>query len=710
MTQTGERRSYCLFGERLTKTRAVITIVGTGGVGKTTLAHMVYKRTKAHFHFDIMLSVSQQFSVIDLLRRMLNKIGHWPKGLEIQKKKKKIEQSLPSDEEEVDNYVGTLKRLLNRKRYLIILDDVWGVDLWNQLKDALPDNNNGSRVLMTSRSIDVAKFADPRMVPYELGFLNDNDSRDLLLKKAQPDDDQLADLDDLPDALSKRCKGLPLALIVVGGILSTKNQSYHDWKRVLDTMDWHEEDIDCMKVLAMSYEDMPYYLKPCFLHLASFPEDYKISAKRLIKMWIAEGFIPQQGRKTMEETAENFVEQLFQRCMIQVSSRCPNGSIKCFGVHDLLRDLAIHEARQENFVTVFQEAEGINHSQRVKRPVRCYGLTLEKDSEYGYTYMPRFYEFRLLRILEIVGINVESEIQLRGLDRLAHLKYLGFKNCNGLNIILECSFGHFKNLETLDLRDTRINDTVRLPWKISSESIGRSTLDLWTIGTLRHVLVDRQHELYFPKWLDLRNLQTIKWVSISDEETLANQLPIFNSMRKLGVCLINRNINCINWRSVSRRLESLPSLISLGIIGWDIPNEIVYPRALPNYQNLQTLYLDGNWANNVTLNARLFPPHLVKLTLVGLTLRDDPMKELGRLMSLKILRVERLTYYKQNMICSAGFPVLETLFLEVFDLPDFNIVLNIVNGVMSKLKYLKTSWHFELEMPPELKHVTVVRT
>ncbi|KAJ4752308.1 Disease resistance protein (CC-NBS-LRR class) family [Rhynchospora pubera] len=138
------------------------------------------------------------------------------------KKKKKIEQSLPSDEEEVDNYVGTLKRLLNRKR-----------------------------------SIDVAKFADPRMVPYELGFLNDNDSRDLLLKKAQPDDDQLADLDDLPDALSKRCKGLPLALIVIGGILSTKNQSYHDWKRVLDTMDWHEEGIDCMKVLAMSYEDMP---------------------------------------------------------------------------------------------------------------------------------------------------------------------------------------------------------------------------------------------------------------------------------------------------------------------------------------------------------------------------------------------------------------------------------------------------------------------
>lgn len=115
----------------------------------------------------------------------------------------------------------------------------------------------------------------------------------------------------------KKCKGLPLALIVVGGILITKGRNYHAWERVLRTMDWHSEGRECMDVLAMSYGDMPYYLKACFLYLASFPEDYQISARRLIRMWVAEGFIPQEGRKTMEEIAEDYLYELFQRlCFI----------------------------------------------------------------------------------------------------------------------------------------------------------------------------------------------------------------------------------------------------------------------------------------------------------------------------------------------------------------------------------------------------------
>lgn len=225
------------------------------------------------------------------------------------------------EKKDVGYLIGELKSLLKNKRYLIILDDVWGIDLWNQLKHALPDVKNRSRVLMTSRFVNVAQSANPKTKPYKLDFLGDKDSLNLLLQKALPDQEPKnencpPDLFEVAGTLSKKCMGLPLALIVVGGILSTKDQTYSAWERVLRTMDWHSEGQDCMKVLAMSYEDMPYYLKACFLYLASFPEDYEISANRLIEMWIAEGFIPHQRRKTMEETAEDYLEELFQRFSI----------------------------------------------------------------------------------------------------------------------------------------------------------------------------------------------------------------------------------------------------------------------------------------------------------------------------------------------------------------------------------------------------------
>ncbi|KAJ1692956.1 hypothetical protein LUZ63_009654 [Rhynchospora breviuscula] len=153
-----------LLSDEKIRRRAVITIVGAGGIGKTTLAHMVYKSAMKDFEYHIMLSVSQQLSLTDLLLKML----------------KKFDSIVPNNTD-VGELIMELKDKLGRSKYLIILDDVWEVNLWNQLKNALPDNKNGSRVLMTSRFIDVAKSADPGMPPYELDFLNDKESRDLLL-------------------------------------------------------------------------------------------------------------------------------------------------------------------------------------------------------------------------------------------------------------------------------------------------------------------------------------------------------------------------------------------------------------------------------------------------------------------------------------------------------------------------------------------------
>ncbi|KAJ4745272.1 Disease resistance protein RPP8 [Rhynchospora pubera] len=401
-----------------TARRVVITIVGPGGLGKTTLARMVYKSAKVNFDFHIMLSVSQQFNRIDLARKMLSELE--------KSKPQELRSSEPKEEEDI---ISEIKNLLSSRTYLIILDDVWKVEVWDQLSIALPDNKNGSRVLITSRSINVAQSADSKMTRYELAFLEKKESFDLFLKKALPyrelDEECPSYLCEVAHALSEKCKGLPLALIL-GGLVSCRGETYHEWNKVLETMNWHEEGKECMKILDMSYKDMPYHLKDCFLYLASFPEDYKISARRLIRMWVAEKLIPHDEKKTMELKAEECLEQLVHRSMIQVSSRHSIGSIKSCQLHDLLRDLAMHHAEKENFVTVLPKPQGVNHAHKVirraslqskdcrefinyvdknknTRSLLCFGLALE------------MVKFRLLRVVEIENAG----ITIAGLDGIS---------------------------------------------------------------------------------------------------------------------------------------------------------------------------------------------------------------------------------------------------------------------------------------------------
>ncbi|KAJ3684327.1 hypothetical protein LUZ61_013491 [Rhynchospora tenuis] len=659
--------------------RAVVTIVGPGGLGKTTLAQMVYKSVQDDFNLHIMLSVSQQYSPIDLLKKMLTKLKNSEPAMQ-----------------DIDDLISDLKGLLSSKRYLIILDDVWVADLWNQyLKHALPDLGNGSRVLMTSRFIEVAQSADPIMEPYELKILNDKDSRDLLIKKAFPyqktGEKCPEDLVELADALSKKCKGLPLALIVLGGILLTKDRTYTAWERELKTMDWQSKGKDCIDILAMSFEDMPCYLKICFLFLASFPEDYEISARCLIKMWVADGFVPQQGRKIMEEIAEDCLEQLFQRSMIQVSSRHANGSIKYCRVHDLLRDFAMHQAGKENFITIFANRQDINHRDSTTRRASLQSCSVKLMEYVGPktrslflfdlkgNLLMNYSEFRLLRVLVIEVVWSEELVKFRGIDRLIHLKYLGISNCSILDMS-ECSLGRLKNLETLDIRRNNM--------------VSNLSTDLWTINTLKYVLC---HELLpeIPSTADLRNLQTLEWILFDNKI-----IPHLNNLQRLG--LESKSTQWDVEHALPHLLGGLSSLTSLKIksIESNLPMEIIYPKALPYYQNLQILYLDGQWPESVTLKASLFPLHLVKLTLCYSYLGQDPMSELAKLNNLKELVLKTDVYNGRQMVCSEGFPVLQKLVISILTV----MILTVAKGVMPKLKYLRIYDHCKVEAPPELLH------
>ncbi|KAJ4769942.1 Disease resistance protein (CC-NBS-LRR class) family [Rhynchospora pubera] len=391
--------------------------------------------------------------------------------------------------------------------------------------------------------------------------------------------------------------------------------------------------------------------------------------------------------------------------MVQEVVRSPNGLIKYFKVHDLIRELALKLAREKKFHTVFSKAKGVHQSDSAYRRVLLESCGtqfmnyIDKMSQKTHSLiwfgqannLSKFAEFRLLTVVEIVNVKMSRTTELKGIDRLIHLKYLGFKDCQYISIDCRCLSGRMKNLETLDLR--------------SIEMIGWDLPNIWTIGTLRHVHVGVHGAIRkLPLKANLSNLQTLKWL-----ETTAcrrSQFPNLDNLLKLGLTTLGDNDP--KWDGVPHLLKNLPNLVSLHIranmLTYNdvcIPEKIIYPRELPNYCNLKTLVLQGGWAQGVTLEERWLPPHLVKLKLEESRLWEDPMPELGKLKSLNKLELHGSVYIGEQMNCPEGFPALQTLVLKVERVK----VLTVGNGVMPKLKYFKKfGYNLRLSMPRELKH------
>ncbi|RVW93367.1 putative disease resistance protein [Vitis vinifera] len=254
--------------------RRVISLVGMGGIGKTTLAKKVSAPTKEQ-------------------AEMIEKYG----------------------ENELGDF---LHDHLKEKRYLIVLDDVWRCADWDFLAkvssndpdclgNVFPDGSNGSRLLLTTRYKDAFLDADSESYP--------------------------PDLKELGEEMVDKCNGLPLAIVVLGGLLS-RNMSHTEWKQVHDNISAYlakEGQMGVMAMLNLSYIDLPHYLKPCFLHLSLFPEDYVISSRKLLLLWTAEGFVPEQDDRRMKDMAEVYLNELINRNLIQVVRMSVNARVKMSG-------------------------------------------------------------------------------------------------------------------------------------------------------------------------------------------------------------------------------------------------------------------------------------------------------------------------------------------------------------------------------------------
>ncbi|XP_056694532.1 disease resistance protein RPP8 [Spinacia oleracea] len=691
-----------LTGERNTQIK-LLSIMGMGGCGKTTVARKLYNHPcikKCFMNCMAWVSISQEWDTRHVLSEILRKVGGPKETSELHAKLN------------VEELMDKLYNILKEKLYLVILDDVWRKEALEQILPALPwgPTNHGSKIIITTRNrkIILSQNLQQHVYVHKPRPLSEEEGWDLLSKLALSHrrNCKIESFERLGKEMLKKCGGLPLAIVALAGILNTR-ESIGEWQLVSDTvrsrvMEGTYTDISSsvQDLLALSYEDLPYDLKPCFLYLGVFPEDCQISAGMLTRMWIAEGLVVAPNQEMSEEdVAVQCLEELSHRFMIQVVKTNFKGAIKAFHLHDLLRDLCLKKAKEKSFLHVYtgtsdqatSEASMLNIQPRraalhssITFPTQVSNLRslvlLTKSSSLHNTYVSKTLDlrivhqnFKLLRLLNLWGIKAVSGTLPTEIGSFIHLRYLGLRASNIIE--LPNSIGNLRKLLTLDYRniDSDSNIPIRIP-----NIFGKFV-------QLRHLYLPvqspwRLKELQLSSMSNLQILWGVRCVGGGD--WFAREVPkLSTNLKKLKVIVTTeKDLKAVfNCPSLTvGRLHTFHCEWSNGV-GLQLANPI-----FPHNQHLHKLVLVGKL--QVNRLSFILPPNLVVLELKDSTLEnEDPMMAAGALAHLKLLKLTN-SFLGTTFTCKDdSFPVLEELYLA--SLPKLNM-WEVQTGALPCLKKL----------------------
>ncbi|EMS66426.1 Disease resistance protein RPP13 [Triticum urartu] len=297
-------QKLCGCNESSTDRLRTMSIVGFGGLGKTTLAKAMYDKIKMQFD--------------SIFKKVLYELD--------KSKYSTINEAARDDGQLLDE----LRMFLQDKRYLIVIDDMWDEETWELIKCAFADNCLGSRVMITTRigSISNACCSSADDIIYQMKPLTDDDSKRLFYKRIFPQGSKCpAELEPVSREILKKCGGVPLAIITIASMLASYGPDqqikpkYH-WDNILGSIGRGLAEggsaKEMQRILSISYYDLPSHLKTCLLYLSVFPEDFEIRRDRLIWMWIAEGFVQGGKQETrLFELGESYFNELANRNLIQ---------------------------------------------------------------------------------------------------------------------------------------------------------------------------------------------------------------------------------------------------------------------------------------------------------------------------------------------------------------------------------------------------------
>uniref|UniRef100_I1R5G8 Uncharacterized protein n=1 Tax=Oryza glaberrima TaxID=4538 RepID=I1R5G8_ORYGL len=428
----------------------VVSIVGFGGLGKTTLANQVYNKIQDQFDCSAFVSVSQSPNIKKILFDMLKDVTSRDNSDDYKQIKVVGVKGDKSDDER--QLIDKLRVFLENKRYFIIVDDIWSASAWEHVRLALPENSLCSRIITTTRNVNVAKSCCSGFQGsvYNIQPLNEQDSKKLFLKRLFHSDSNFpTHLEEVSHAIIKKCHGFPLAIICLASLLASKSDTKDQWEQVHNSISSAFSSQGMSDILLLSYYDLPYHLKTCLLYLSVFPEDYKIDRDELIWRWIAEGFITEVKGQTLDQVGGHYFNELINRNMIQPVDVIYDGTASACRVHDMVLNLIISISAEENFLTVV-DGQGYKYLGNKIRRLSFQSNSVENDVNVVQKIMDNLSQLpnqvgnlHYLQTLDIRGSGIKkfppTIVHLHNLARLLV----------GNNVQLPDGIGYLQSLQVL---------------------------------------------------------------------------------------------------------------------------------------------------------------------------------------------------------------------------------------------------------------------
>ncbi|KAL7137582.1 hypothetical protein ABFS83_10G102500 [Erythranthe nasuta] len=619
---------------------SVLPIVGIGGLGKTTLAQLVYNDPRVVHHFDkrIWVCVSDNFDQKTLVKAMIESGG-----------------GSASDLVHLDALQRGIRELLNNKMYLLVLDDVWNDDQekWSELRNVLACGRSGCSILVTTRLKKVADIMGT-LPPHYLKGLSDEHCWMLMHERAFGQEKQeYPSLEAIGKQIVNKCAGVPLAAKALGGLLRFK-RTEKEWNYVKESEIWElpQEETPILPALKLSYHHLPLSLRQCFAYCAVFPKDSQITKENLIFMWMAHGYISSKGVLEIEDVGTQICDELVLRSLLQYVTDVRKPTLI---MHDLVHDLA--QSIMENKVpgtqgqgTNFRSASSNSKIRQVNLKKKFILFPTSNPSEMDIPLVLK--NFLRLRVLDASWTNIESLPCVVG--NLKHLRQLNFSGTRILTLPVSiCSLWNLQVLNLdgcsmLEALPKKTRDLINLRHLFLEQLTSLRTLSLFIVGRNRGNRLEELQCLKLCGKLRIKHLERVENPMDAKKANLAEK----ENIRHLF----------LEW-------EPENTIASKSSAEGDIERDEKMLEALEPHPNLEKLEIKGFggrhfpvWKSNSTL-----------AKLVDIDIKDcdnclhlSQLGELPHLKSLSLGNLSRMEYIVDDqsgnsLISVQQFPSLENL-------------------------------------------------